>query len=171
MAADGDLWTVYKLQSWNRQRCPKCVIQIDQSGWRVGHYRVQIVGFTALPWWVGPSWGRSLLLFPSLWLSYCCFNFRRAGPRLRDGFPARLSEIPQNGLLSSFFTSWFLMHKIDFEQVIFWLIWSDKLCGKWTILIWLCRWSIFYSPSLRFSFLFFFLFSIFEVFLCGPSNI
>lgn len=31
--ADGDLWTVYKLQSQSKQRCPKYVIQIDQSGW------------------------------------------------------------------------------------------------------------------------------------------
>lgn len=31
--ADGDLWTVYKLQSLSKQRCPKYVIQIDQSGW------------------------------------------------------------------------------------------------------------------------------------------
>lgn len=31
--ADGNLWTVYKLQSLSEQRCPKYVIQIDQSGW------------------------------------------------------------------------------------------------------------------------------------------
>lgn len=37
VGADGDLWTVDKLQSLSEQRCPKYVIQIDQSGWKGAH--------------------------------------------------------------------------------------------------------------------------------------
>lgn len=37
VAADGDLWTGYKLQSLSKQRCPKYVTQIDQSGWEGEH--------------------------------------------------------------------------------------------------------------------------------------
>lgn len=39
---------VYKLQSWNQQRCPKYVIQIDQSEWWGEHYLVRILSLTAI---------------------------------------------------------------------------------------------------------------------------
>jgi len=47
--ADGDLWTVYKLQSPSKQRCPKYVIQIDQSGWWGEHEPVGMCGLTGPP--------------------------------------------------------------------------------------------------------------------------
>lgn len=64
VAADGDLWTVYKLQSWNQQRCPKYVIPIDQSEWQGKRYLVWVLSPTNLPWWMGPSRGSRLIPFP-----------------------------------------------------------------------------------------------------------
>lgn len=64
VAADGDLWTVYKLQPWNQWRCPKYVIQIGQSEWQGEHYLVRVPHLTNLRWRMGPSRGYGLVLFP-----------------------------------------------------------------------------------------------------------
>ena len=59
----------------NQQRCPKYVIQIDQSKWWGEHYLVQILGLTNTLWWMDPSWGHRLIPFPHslitllLWLA------------------------------------------------------------------------------------------------------
>lgn len=77
VAADGDLWTVYKLQSWNQQRCPKYVIRIDQSEWQGKHSLVRVPRLTNLPWRMGPSRGYRLIFFPRSPNRTSAFAFRR----------------------------------------------------------------------------------------------
>lgn len=78
VAADGDLWTVYKLQSWNQQRCPKYVIRIDQSEWQGKHSLVRVPRLTNLPWRMGPSRGYRLIFFSFSEQNFC-FRFPPAG--------------------------------------------------------------------------------------------
>lgn len=69
VAADGDLWMVYKLQLWNQQKCPKYVIQIDQSEWWGEHYLVRILSLTAVvngPLMGSPS-GNASASLPAGW--------------------------------------------------------------------------------------------------------
>lgn len=86
VAADGDLWMVYKLQSWNQKRCPKYVIQIDQSGWWAEHYLVQILGLTNLPWWMGPLLGDRFIFFSPFSDSTTALTFSRLDSDIQGQF-------------------------------------------------------------------------------------
>lgn len=77
VAADGDLWTVYKLQSWNQQRCPKYVIQTDQSERQGKHSLVRVPRLTNSPWRMGPSRGYRLIFFPRSRNRTSAFALRR----------------------------------------------------------------------------------------------